>query len=232
VQAMLVHVFTASGAFAGMLALERAFARDFATMFAWLALAFVIDGVDGTLARRLRVRERLPHMDGDILDGVVDYLNYVIVPLAAIWMSGLLTPVVGAVAVGVIALCSSLYFADRRMKTHDKWFRGFPALWNVVALYLLVFAPPPAVTLITLALACAAMFVPVAFVHPVRVERLRALTVAVMACWFAAAAVIVWNDFSGPPLAAYTLALAAVYFLALPLWRGSIWAKGGDGTQG
>ena len=127
----LVHVFTATGALFGMLALERAFAKDFSGMFVWLAAAFAVDGVDGTLARRADVRGHLPDIDGDVLDAVVDYLNYVIVPLAALWASAMMPPALSLIAVAAVAIASSIYFADRRMKTKDNWFRGFPALWNV-----------------------------------------------------------------------------------------------------
>ena len=59
-------------------------------MFAWLGVALVIDGVDGTFARRLRVAEVLPRWSGDVLDLVVDILTYVFVPAYAIAASGLL----------------------------------------------------------------------------------------------------------------------------------------------
>ena len=221
-RAMAVHWFTASGAFAGILALEWAFARDFQVMFFWLALAFAIDGIDGTLARRARVREHAPHIDGDLLDGVVDYLNYVIVPLAAIWSAGLMPGNLAIIAIGIVASGSAVYFADRR--TADYWFRGFPALWNVVALYLLVFPMPPWLVFTVLMALTIAMFAPIVFVHPMRVVRLRAVTQVFMLIWFLAAAVLVWNGFSGYWPARAVMVLVAIYFLVLPFFRGSLWA--------
>ena len=38
----------------------------------------------------------------------------------------------------------ALYFADRRMKTADNHFRGFPGLWNGAAFYLFLLHLPPA----------------------------------------------------------------------------------------
>lgn len=220
-RAMAVHWFTALGACAGLLAMERAFARDFPAMFGWLALAFLIDGVDGTLARRARVKEHAPHIDGDLLDAVVDYLTYVATPLAAIWQGGLMPAGLAIPAVAFAAAGSAVYFADKRMKTADYWFRGFPALWNVVALYLFVFPMPAAGVFAVLVALTLAMFSPVVFVHPMRVVRLRLVTQAVMAAWFGAAALLVWNGFAGPSAARIVLALGAVYFLALPLFRGA-----------
>lgn len=220
----LVHGFTATGALFGMLALERAFARDFSGMFVWLAAAFAVDGVDGTLARRANVRGHLPYIDGDILDAVVDYLNYVIVPLTALWASAMMPPALLLIAVAAVAIASSIYFADRRMKTSDNWSGGFPALWNVAVLYLFVFPLPGfAVFAVVLAL-CAAMFVPVVFVHPVRVQHLRLVTLFMLVVWLVSAAWVVWNGFPGALAARVGLAVTAIYFDILPLWRGSVWA--------
>ena len=112
-------------------------------MFVWLGIALFIDGIDGTFARRLRVAELLPRWSGDVLDLVVDILNYVFVPAYALAASGLLPHAV-AIPLGiVIVVTGSLYFADRLMKTSDYYFRGFPALWNVAAFYLFLLKPAP-----------------------------------------------------------------------------------------
>lgn len=88
----LVHCFTAGGAALGLAALFAAVDGQFEAMFAWLGAAFVVDAVDGTLARRYRVAETVPHIDGVVLDLVVDFLTYVVVPLVALWRSHLLEP--------------------------------------------------------------------------------------------------------------------------------------------
>ena len=156
-------------------------------MFAWLGAAFVVDAVDGTLARRFKVAETVPHIDGVVLDLVVDFLTYVVVPLVALWRSGLLAPPLAVFVCCVVCAASALYFADRRMKTHDLWFRGFPAIWNVLVFYLLVLRPAPlAATLVVIAAACL-MFAPVVFVHPLRVVRLRSVTMTATGVWSAAA---------------------------------------------
>ena len=62
------------------------------------------------------------------LDFVVDFATYVFVPAYAIAASGLLPSFV-ALALGlIVTVTGALYFADRRMKTSDSYFRGFPAL--------------------------------------------------------------------------------------------------------
>ena len=137
-----VHVFTASGGAVAVLALYAAIERNFPSCFAWLGLALFIDGIDGTLARAARVQVTAASIDGAVLDLVVDFLTYVLVPVVALWRSDLM-PTEASFWLGLLVIfASALYFADTRMKTDDLWFRGFPAIWNVVALYLFVLRPP------------------------------------------------------------------------------------------
>src|SRR5277367_2279558 len=141
--AFAVHIFTASGAGCALLALLAAVRGEWSTMFVWLGIALIIDGIDGTFARRLHVAEVLPRWSGDVLDLVVDILNYVFVPAYAIAASGLLPPLLATPLGLVVAVSGSLYFADRNMKTVDHYFRGFPALWNAAAFYLFLLKLPP-----------------------------------------------------------------------------------------
>jgi phosphatidylcholine synthase len=215
-----IHLFTASGAALGLIALFLAADGRFAAMFAWLGAALVIDAVDGALARRFKVTETAPFIDGVALDLVVDFLNYVVTPLVALWRSGLMPPVLAGAVCALVCASSALYFADRRMKTKDYWFRGFPALWNIVVFYLLVLRPPAAVSLALVVAAAAFMFVPVVFVHPLRVQRLRVATIAVTIFWGAAAILAVAQDLAAAAFGVKAVLVATgCYFLALPLFR-------------
>ena len=155
--------------------------RNFAICFAWLGLAFFIDGIDGTLARAAKVQITAASIDGTVLDLVIDFLTYVLVPVVALWRSDLM-PTQASFWIGlIVTIASALYFADTRMKTDDLWFRGFPATWNIVVLYLFVLRPPWVISALILLGATALMFTPVVFIHPLRVIRLRNLTIA-MTC--------------------------------------------------
>ncbi len=220
-----VHVFTASGGAVALLALYAAIERDFAICFAWLGLALFIDGIDGTLARAAKVHETAARIDGVVLDLVVDFLTYVLVPVIALWRSDLMpTPVAFWLGL-VVTLASTLYFADTHMKTKDHWFRGFPALWNIAVLYLFVLRLPWMLSAALLVLGTVAMFVPVVFVHPLRVVKLRIVTIGVTILWFAlASAALVQGLVVDWPIKA-GFAVVALYFLALPLVRHSPWAE-------
>src|ERR1700719_574265 len=171
--AFAVHVFTACGAACALLALIAAVSADWPKMFVWLGIALGIDGVDGTFARRLQVAKLLPRWSGDVLDLVVDILNYVFVPAYALAASGLL-PKPAAVPLGLLIVVSgALYFADRLMKTSDYYFRGFPALWNVAAFYLFILKPEPWAGAAVIVVLAVLTFVPFHVVHPLRIAHWR-----------------------------------------------------------
>lgn len=216
----LVHVFTACGAGLGLAALFFAVDGRFTVMFAWLGVAFVVDATDGWLARRYKVEETAPHIDGVVLDLVVDFLTYVVVPLVALWRSQTLAPSMAFIVCCVVCAASALYFADKRMKTHDLWFRGFPAIWNVLVFYLLVLRPDPSIALVIVVGASVAMFAPVVFVHPFRVLRWRRATIAATGVWGVAAISALDQDLSGAGFETkLALVATAAYFLLLPLLR-------------
>jgi len=214
-----VHIFTACGGACALLALIEAADARWTQMFLWLGLALVIDGVDGTLARRLRVGELLPRWSGELLDIVVDFATYVLVPAYAL-AAGDVLPQAVAPALGiVVAVTGALYFADRKMKTADGYFRGFPALWNIVAFYMFLLRPAPWLGAIAIVALSAATFAPVYFVHPVRASRWRGLNLAMLACWAVLALWALAGDLAPPGWVAAALAAIAVYFVTVGLLR-------------
>jgi phosphatidylcholine synthase len=217
--AFAVHVLTACGAALCLLALLAAIGANWSRMFVWLGLALVIDAVDGTLARHLHVKELLPRWSGDTLDLVVDYLGYVFVPAYAI-VAGRLLPDVAAIPAGLLILVTSaLYFADRRMKTPDNYFRGFPALWNVVAFYLFLLRPEPWLGVASVVVLCVLSFVPFPFLHPLRVARWRGLSIVLVLVWAALAIATVVQDMEPGIFVKLPLVGLAVYFFAAGLFR-------------
>jgi len=218
--AFAVHVFTACGAACALLALIAAVGADWPKMFVWLGIALIIDGVDGTLARRLRVAELLPRWSGELLDFVVDFPTYVFVPAYAIAAGGLLPPAAALPLGLIVTVTGALYFADRRMKTPDSYFRGFPALWNIAAFYLFLLKPPPWLGAAGIAVLAAATFAPIHFVHPVRVPRWRMLNLAALVLWGVLALFALEQNLDPPAWAGAALAAIAVYFVIVGLLRG------------
>jgi phosphatidylcholine synthase len=220
--AFSVHIFTALGAGAALIALLEAVREHWAAMFAWLGAALVIDALDGPIARRLDVIRVQPNWSGDVLDLVVDFVAYVFVPAYAITASGLLLPLAAPLLGAGVVVSGALYFADRRMKTSDNHFRGFPALWNVAAFYLFLLHLPPALSSLGVAVLIALTFVPFHVLHPVRVARLRGLTLSLIGIWAVLAIITLIDDFdvSAPitvglcAIAAYIVGIDAAFRLA------------------
>lgn len=231
IAAFSVHLLTAAGGATGFLALLAAHRSAWAEMFLWLGIALVIDGVDGALARRLRVAEILPRWSGVVLDLVVDFLNYVLVPAYALVAGGLM-PAPLAIPLGLaIVVTSVLYFADTAMKTADRYFRGFPAVWNVVALYLFLVRPNPWLAAAVVAAMAVLTFVPVAFVHPIRVKRLRIVNITLLVLWSVLALIAVGRDLDPGPWVTGALCAIGLYFLVAGLLRRPPHVDGGQPTD-
>ena len=219
IAAASVHLFTALGAVCGLFAALAAFDGAWERMFIWLGVALVIDGIDGTFARMAHVEERLPRFSGERLDLVVDYVTYVFVPALALLRAGYLTGTWGLVIAALILLSSLYHFSDLASKGEDYSFIGFPAVWNIVAFYIFVLSPPGWLTCAVL-LACVVLtFVPMHWVHPMRVKRLRALTLGITAAWAVAAVTAVWHGFPPPWWTQIVLVVAALYVSGLTFER-------------
>jgi phosphatidylcholine synthase len=218
-RAAAVHVLTATGAAFALLALTDAAHGDWQRMFVWLGIALFVDTIDGPLARRVRVTEVLPRWSGERLDLIVDYVTYIGVPAFALAESDLL-PAPFRVAAAIAILLSSLFhMADLGSKTAEGYFVGFPAIWNVVLLYLFAFMPPPVVSLLIVGFFVLLTFVPILAVHPFRVAELRVVTVPATALWVVAAVGAIANPFPSPPWVKILLALTAATLTAVGFIR-------------
>jgi phosphatidylcholine synthase len=212
--AFSVHIFTALGAGIALIALLEAVREHWAAMFGWLGAALIVDALDGPIARRLDVARVQPNWSGEVLDLVVDFVTYVFVPAYAITASGLLLPLAAPLLGVGIAVSGALYFADRRMKADDNHFRGFPALWNAAAFYLFLLRAPPGLASLAVAVLIVLTFVPFHVVHPIRVVRLRWLTLSLLAVWAVLAIFTLASDFDVAAPVTIALGAIAAYIVA------------------
>ena len=204
IRAWAVHVLTACGAALALMALIFATGGQWEAMFFCLGFALIVDGVDGPLAREFKVAEVLPRWSGETLDLVVDFVTYVFVPAFAIAASGLMPEFLAIPAAVIVVISGAIYFADRKMKTDDNYFRGFPAVWNLAAFYLYVLQPPEWVGFAGVVALAVLSFAPVKFLHPLRVRHWRWLNVALLTLWAVLAFValisgLAWRGIRGYP---------------------------------
>lgn len=183
VQSWLVHIFTALGALAGFLSLIAILSDNIFLAFIWLSLAFFIDGVDGTFARRYQVKEMVPAIDGSILDNIVDYLNYVFIPAVMVYWFSLVPSQLTLLAVALILIVSCYTFANTKLKTEDNYFRGFPAVWNIVIFYLFVIGTSQLTNFLAIVFFSVMTFIPLKYLHPFRVKEKKSLNLFMTAIW-------------------------------------------------
>jgi phosphatidylcholine synthase len=218
--AAAVHVLTASGAVFGLFSLISASEGQWAASFAWLGVALIVDGADGPLARKVDVKRVLPRFSGEELDHLVDYLTYVAVPAFMVARSPLAPESLRLWLASAIMLVSLYHFSDTGSKTEEGYFVGFPAIWNVIVLYCFVLGLPPALSACLIAICAVLTFIPFYWVHPLRVRRLRLLTLAAVFAWGAAAAGALIHGFPGTLAEQGIFLAAAIYLMFVGLSAG------------
>lgn len=210
-KALSVHLLTATGAIFAMLAMLAAVDERWGLMFVWLVVAFIVDGIDGPLARKYDVKTNAAHYDGVIMDMIVDYLTYIFIPAYALFKSGLLPGWTGWICIILITFTSVLYMSDTRMKTKDYSFSGFPAAWNMVVIVMFALEPNFWAILLIVVVLAGAMFTPMKFIHPVRTDRWRVVSLPMALAWTFFAAWAAWVDFHPQSWAHWGLIITSLY---------------------
>jgi phosphatidylcholine synthase len=211
-------LLTASGVVCCLLALEATYASQWRAALAWLLLAVVIDAVDGTFARTFNVKGVLPHFDGALLDNLIDFVNYVIVPALIIHRAQLVPTHYSFAIACAICLASAYQFCQSDAKTPDNYFTGFPSYWNVTALYLLSAGFERSANLAILVALVAMVFVPIKYIYVTRTKEYHTITWPLTISWAALAIVILWQLPSPNPLLVGISSLYFVYYFLMSLY--------------
>ena len=190
----LVHLFTVSGVLFSFLALIAAIDGNLPLVFFYLAIALFVDGVDGSLARIIDVKKHTPNINGEILDNIIDFLNYVFIPSFVIYWLALVPSGLELISAALILIVSCYTFANNNIKTHDFYFSGFPALWNVVILYFFILETNAIVNFYTIIALSILSFIPIKYLHPFRVSSLRKTSLFVLVVWMVNTTLILYFD--------------------------------------
>ncbi|MNE26891.1 Phosphatidylcholine synthase [compost metagenome] len=218
-KAWSVHAVTASGVILALLALLAVLDGRPQVCLLWLGAALLVDGLDGTLARKFDVKGVLPHFDGSTLDLVIDYLTYVFIPAIFVYRFIPLPEYSLLLAVGVILLSSLFCFCNLNMKSQDNYFVGFPAAWNVVIVYLYLLEFAPWLSLATILLLSGLTLSKMKFLHPFRVKQFMPLNIGVTLLWMAVSAVLIVQYPLNQTWLLLIWGLTSVYFVGICLWR-------------
>lgn len=213
-----VHLFTATGALWGLLAIMATVQHQWQVAFFWLGLAALVDSLDGTLARRFQVKGLLPSFDGALLDNIIDYQTYVIVPAIFLYEANLLPARVTIAGIAMVVLASAFQFCQADAKTDDHTFKGFPSYWNVVVFYLFVFGANPWINFWIIATLTVLVFVPIKYLYPSRMIRFQKLTLTLTTIW-GLLCITVWLQYPlHQPWMLWTSLLYIVYYVGLSLY--------------
>jgi phosphatidylcholine synthase len=210
-----VHLYTATGAALGLLAIYYADVGNFRASFLAMTATIIIDSTDGTLARLVRIRERVPYVDGALLDNIVDYLTFVIAPMV-LAMRADVVPAgwVGLAVVSFVAVASAYQFSQTNAKTPDHFYTGFPSYWNIAVFYLYYARLSAALSAAVLVVLGVMVFVPIKYIYPSRTVTLRPLTVAYGIFWGIVTIPMVLGLPSFSPILLYlSLSYVAYYFV-------------------
>lgn len=224
--AWAVHAFTASAACVGLLTLVKIYDHEYKYALWLMAIAVVIDAVDGSFARLVGVKKVLPNIDGALLDNIVDYVNYVITPCFFLFVkSDMLPPSYRLLIIVAIIITSSYQFCQADAKTPDHFFKGFPCYWNIAVFYMFIFETSMNANALILGIFCVLIFVPIKYVYPSRLDYLtESKSLKIMMHTFSiiygvCSAIILWTYPSINPLG---LALSLGYiimYLSLSFYR-------------
>ena len=206
--AWAVHAYTASGAVAGFLVLQAAYAHQARTAFLWMLIAVLIDATDGTLARAVRIKQVLPWFDGAKLDDIIDYFTFVVAPVVFLFQMQLLPPSGTLFFVALPLLASGYGFCQAAAKTPDFFFTGFPSYWNIVAFYLYLGGLPAWENGAVICALSVAVFIPIRYIYPSRTPRFQRLTNLLGVGWVGVLTVMLYQF----PVPSGWLVLFSLYY--------------------
>lgn len=211
---------TASGAAAGLLALQAVIDGNVRAALLWLLLCQVLDGLDGPIARRIDVVFHAPRVDGYVLDLIVDYLTCVVVPVALMVSLNMLPAEFQTLIAAMVLLLSALWFARTDIETEDHWFNGFPAIWNLAVPTFLILDLSQRTTAIVTVILAISQLTNIKFPHLVRVVKWRLLTLPLSFIYTLNLFVLSWNYSNETGVENSTLSL--VIMIAFPIYVGLI----------
>lgn len=214
-KAFSVHLLTASGSFLAFLSLVAASEQRWTAMFWWLGLALFVDGIDGPIARKLEVKDVLPTWSGELLDNIIDYVTYVLIPAFALYQRGFMGDGLSFLSAALIVVSSAIYYADTGMKTKENFFKGFPVVWNMIVFTLFVIQPGELASFAVVVIAAIMTFVPMNFLHPVRVARLREINLAIFLAWCAFGVIALAQAMEASEFVKIGIAVTGIYLFCI-----------------
>jgi phosphatidylcholine synthase len=209
-----VHILTATGAGLGLWAIILTYDGFYKEAIWVMAVAAIIDSIDGALARTTQTKEHAPKIDGALMDNIVDFITWTIAPL--LWIYATMQLPIWTLL--ICAIASAFGFSNAEAKTDDNFFQGFPSYWNIVVFYIFLLELPVEFATGVLLMFAAVTFLPVKFLYPTRTTFLRPLTLSLGGMYVLQLLALVYYFDGSSPWLIYSSFIFPFYYFGLSFY--------------
>ena len=168
----LVHILTASGVICSYMCITNIFKKEIEICFFWLGIALIIDVIDGPIARKLDVKNKYPSLNGLMLDTIVDYINWIFLPVLILFQFDLIYKNLEFILVPALLLIPALSYSTTITTNPDRSYSGMPAIWNLLAVFFFLAETSVMFNSSIMILFLILKFLPVNISHPFRTKKL------------------------------------------------------------
>ncbi len=214
-----VHCFTGLGALCGMFGLMAVVDGDRKLAIVWLAVAMIVDGIDGPAARAWDVRTHVPRIDGYTLDLIIDYVTCIVIPMLFMLKFHMLPHNGEVVIASFVLFLSALWMSRTDQMTEDHYFNGFPCEWNMIIPTLFLLDPSKWVTATVCVLLALTQLTNWKFIHPMQVRKRRPFNVTVTLVWLGVVLLMTWHHPDTNVLGTVLLIACPLYIVGVGAWR-------------
>ena len=214
----LIHLFTSSGAIIGVFTIQAIFNGNFQLALALLFLAMLVDTFDGFLARKIKVWEVIPIIDGKLLDLVIDFTNFVFVPAVFLYHGNLLPSGWSELLVALVVLTGCYNYGLAEDSTPDGYFIGFPAAWNFVCFYFITFDTSPWINATVVLILSILHFIPIKFIYLTKTRAFPHLTLSIAILWAISGIWAIASFGNVPQFILAVLIIGPIYMVALGIY--------------
>lgn len=146
----LPHILTLAGLAFAALALMAVFEGRYDAAARFSLLVLLVDRLDGTLARKLRVKKMLPGISGETLDTITDLVGLTFVPMFLFWRTGLFLDDIGGLLVVAAAVTASWKYSRKENFLVKGYSTGAPPIFFTIFLFYFLELPPQFPTVYTI----------------------------------------------------------------------------------
>lgn len=173
-RAWFIHFTTACGAIVTTFGYYAIAKQQLRLALILMLLTIIIDAIDGPLARIWKVKYYTPHYNGELLDYIVDFSSWVLLPAFYILSSDTFLPYPWNIIASCMIILSSCYqFCCMDLKSTTSNFKRWPSAWSLMIILLVVWQVSPMINFIVISICSFLSFIPISYPHPFQKRNLE-----------------------------------------------------------